>query len=87
MTIQEHVDISTMSSRAFESVRNYEDTMSESDRLQALEQIAGLARALEKPADAVYKLFMSVRKMAPFEDSVLIYRVQANHSYGRQNCP
>lgn len=60
MTTQEFFNISSLSAKAVASIGAYQAAKSEKARLGALENATRLARALEKPADAIYKLFVSV---------------------------
>ncbi|KAL4913627.1 S-adenosyl-L-methionine-dependent methyltransferase [Aspergillus aurantiobrunneus] len=49
----------TLSKQAVASVNEYKATQKIDDRLQALEQVRKLARALEQPGDTVYQLALS----------------------------
>lgn len=60
MTIQEPSNLSSLTTRAVASVGEYEKAQTETARQDALENATRLVRALEKPADAIYKLFASV---------------------------
>lgn len=60
MTIQEPSNLSSLTTRAVASIGEYEKAQTETARQDALENATRLVRALEKPADAIYKLFTSV---------------------------
>lgn len=60
MTIQEPYDLSSLTTQAAESVGAYQTAQTEQARLDAIESTTRLLRALESPADAIYKLFASV---------------------------
>ncbi|KAL2869142.1 S-adenosyl-L-methionine-dependent methyltransferase [Aspergillus lucknowensis] len=59
MTTQESTNLSTMSTKAMASIDAYHLTRKEAARRHAIENVASLSRALEKPADAIFKLFLS----------------------------
>ncbi|PLB53889.1 S-adenosyl-L-methionine-dependent methyltransferase [Aspergillus steynii IBT 23096] len=61
MSTEEFTAISALCPKVMRSIDEYQNTAKESDRLSALEQVNKLARALEKPGFAVYKIFFSVR--------------------------
>ncbi|PLB52260.1 S-adenosyl-L-methionine-dependent methyltransferase, partial [Aspergillus steynii IBT 23096] len=52
-------EISSLSEAAFSSLTKYQTTGKNSDRLCTLQQLVQLTRALEKPADTIYRLFLS----------------------------
>lgn len=54
-------DISTDLTRTAASAKLYQETGLEKYRQEALEHATRLVRSLEKPADAIYKLFLQVR--------------------------
>lgn len=61
MTAHDHAEITTMSTKAMALVDAYQASTKEIDRQNAIESVADLLRALEKPADLIVKLFFSVR--------------------------
>jgi hypothetical protein len=60
MTKQELPDISGLTTRAVRSIDEFQVDQTEEARRDALESVTRLLRALESPADAIYKLFASV---------------------------
>lgn len=60
MAIEEHYDLSGLTAKTVESIGAYQTAKTEQARLDAVESTTRLLRALENPADAVYKLFASV---------------------------
>lgn len=60
MTIQEPYDLSSLTTKTVESIGAYQTANTGQARLDAIESTTRLLRALENPADAVYKLFASV---------------------------
>jgi hypothetical protein len=66
------------------SIGAYQATRNAKTRHSALENVIGLARALEEPADAIYKLFLSVRpNRRRFIYLVIMFRTKAYRSHGR----
>ncbi|KAJ5387069.1 hypothetical protein N7509_009610 [Penicillium cosmopolitanum] len=59
MTKQELPDISGLTTRAVRSIDEFQVDKTEQARHDALESVTRLLRALESPADAIYKLFAS----------------------------
>lgn len=60
MTIDEFSIVTGLTSDVVDSVDAYNTVKTESSRLDALDNAIKLVRALEKPADSIYKLFASV---------------------------
>lgn len=60
MTIDELSIVTGLTSDVVASVDAYNTVKTESSRLDALDNAIKLVRALEKPADSIYKLFASV---------------------------
>lgn len=60
MTIQEFSNISSLTTKVVASIDAYKTAKTEKARRDALENATSLVRALENPADAIYKLFASV---------------------------
>lgn len=60
MTEQKPYDIASLATKAVASVDAYQAARTEQTRQDALESAIRLVRALETPADAIYKLFASV---------------------------
>ncbi|KAJ5939000.1 hypothetical protein N7466_002134 [Penicillium verhagenii] len=58
MATQDFEDISTISAATTASVDTYKETRNENDRQLSLENARALVRALENPADAIFKLFL-----------------------------
>ncbi|CAG7947210.1 unnamed protein product [Penicillium nalgiovense] len=59
MTIQEFSNISSLTTKVVASIDAYKTAKTEKARRDALENATSLVRALENPADAIYKLFAS----------------------------
>ncbi|KAF9889284.1 hypothetical protein FE257_007392 [Aspergillus nanangensis] len=59
MTIEEFGHLSSLTTNAVASIGAYQTSKTEQARQDALENATRLVRALEKPADAIYKLFAS----------------------------
>lgn len=77
MATEDYENIFTLADKAMESIGAYRATGKEESRHRALEQVTSLMRALEKPADLIYKLFQSVRlDRRPFSYLVIIFRTQ-----------
>ncbi|KAK1146540.1 hypothetical protein N8T08_002970 [Aspergillus melleus] len=59
MKASEIEDISSLSETAFASLKRYQALGNDTDRRSTLKQLDHLTRALRKPADTVYQLFLS----------------------------
>lgn len=57
---QKSHDIASLTTKAVASIDTYQATQTEQTRQDALASAISLVRALETPADAIYKLFTSV---------------------------
>lgn len=60
MTTDEFFGISSLTTKVVASVEAYKEAKTEIARREALQNATSLVRALENPADAIYKLFASV---------------------------
>lgn len=60
MTKQESPNIASLTTKAVASIDAYQADKTEQARQDALANAVRLVRALETPADAIYKLFASV---------------------------
>lgn len=60
MTKQESPNIASLTTKAVASIDAYQADQTEQARQDALANAVRLVRALETPADAIYKLFASV---------------------------
>jgi hypothetical protein len=60
MATEELFNIDSLSENAVASIGAYQAAKTEKARHDALESLTRLTRALEKPADSIYKLFASV---------------------------
>lgn len=60
MTRQELSDLSGLTTNAVRAIEEFQVDKTETARHDALESVTRLLRALESPADAIYKLFASV---------------------------
>lgn len=60
MTIDDFSIVTGLTSDVVASIDSYNAVKTENSRLEALDNAVKLVRALEKPADSIYKLFASV---------------------------
>ena len=88
MAIQDFARISSLSTQAATCLEKYQATKQENDRIQALEQVLKLARSLEPPGDAIFKLFLMVRRIDLHASKrlAIMFQNKAYRSYGRQDC-
>ena len=79
------VDMDTatgLSKTLLASIDQYHATANELDRIRVVEAATSLTRSLEKPADTIYRLFLSVCLVHEQDWSNLLSPTLANHSYG-----
>lgn len=67
------------------SIDKYRATTKELDRVRAVEAATNLTRSLEKPADAIYRLFLSVCLVREQDWSSSLSPSLASYSYGGQS--
>jgi hypothetical protein len=66
------------------SIGAYQATRNAKARHYTLENVTRLAGALEEPADAIYKLFLSVRQdRRRFSYLVIMFGTKVDRSHGR----